>query len=71
MTHERLVLKGRGVEVTLFHATVQNGTITAGAVYTTAPVRAGARLKHENHKYKFPAIPHGGFFLADITITEA
>ncbi len=63
----QVVLKRRGVELVLFGATIHPDRIEAEAVYASAPVGSW-QVKHETHKYRTPAIPRRGFFLARITL---
>lgn len=65
---QTLTLKGRGCELVLFAPQMVEGGVSAAAVMVTAPLPRPRLFKHGTDKYRVPAIPRRGFFIAEITL---
>ncbi|MFC4428028.1 hypothetical protein [Deinococcus navajonensis] len=69
---DTLTLKGRGgVEVTLFAPREVPGGLEACAVMVLVSASRPRIVKHQNRKYRLPALPPRGFYMATLLIPEA
>ncbi|RTR29067.1 hypothetical protein EJ104_04275 [Deinococcus radiophilus] len=66
-----LTLKqGRGRELVLFAPRFTEQGVSAAAVMASAPIPRPLIFKAGKDKYRVPAIPRRGFFIAEITLTR-
>lgn len=68
---DTLTLKGRDVELTLFAPREVPGGLEACAVMVLVSNRRPRLVKHENRKYRLPALPPRGFYMATLFLPEA
>lgn len=66
-----LTLKGRGRELVLFAPqALEDGSLSASAVMVTAPCPKPLVFRDGSNKFRAPAIPRRGFFIADIVLKK-